>query len=415
MSAQKGFSSHIIRLYVLGASSLFIFLMYAFHAGTMLTENALLERRVNMVAPFHFERFQTGELGVIAVDPLLTIYDSHDALPKHILSKVNPDWTGSMQLLLEDDREYQIVATRLDISGQSTIVYAIENSNAVEWNDTKLIVIELIIGLIGLIVLVLTMLYMIRAARRIAAPFLSIAKTLENESSDDFGNIQPNGETSLELVQITAALNNYRARLAKLLLREKSFTQYISHELRTPMMIIKGAISNARRNGGSGSEITLDRIEKATADMEDLTQTFLMLARDSSHTQDTRIDKGFIESISRLVEPSMADNGIAFRWQLVDPVVLNADALLVKSVILNLLKNAIACSINGNINLFISESGLQVIDDGIGLDRKPVEYEGFGIGLILVQDICEKYGWHFELKNNADNGCTASLTFDVET
>ena len=77
----------------------------------------------------------------------------------------------------------------------------------------------------------------------------------------------------------------------------------------------------------------------------------------------------------------------------------------------NLLKNAINCSVEGKVDLFISPEGVEVIDNGVGLDAKPRGYEGFGIGLNIVRDICEKYHWQFTIKNNVGDGCTATVIF----
>ena len=80
-------------------------------------------------------------------------------------------------------------------------------------------------------------------------------------------------------------------------------------------------------------------------------------------------------------------------------------------VLQNLLKNAIACSENGRVTLLVNEYQIEVIDDGLGLDTKPRGYEGFGIGLVLVRDICRKYNWQFSLENNLGKGCTAKVAF----
>lgn len=412
MSKVRTFSSKIIQIYVIGVSALFLFYMYAFHAGTMLTENALMERRINTVAQFHFTRFEAGENGIIAIDPLLTLYDDRAKLPREIRSNIPQNWTGSMQVLLENEDEFQVVARKVSIDEMDKIVYAVENSNAVEWDDTKLILIEVSIGLFGLTLFMLTMLYLINAAKRIASPFLYIAQKLETELPNHFDNIDPPGEKSMELEQITQSLNTYRARLCAQLKREKSFTRYVSHELRTPMMIIKGVISSARKKSYRQPDASLKKVETATQQMQELTQTFLMLARDESpKNEETYVDGEYVNMICKELDNTIKNNQIHFCWQLNTPFRLECQALLLKAVILNLLKNAFSHSINGNVNLFVSESGVDVIDDGTGLDNKPDDYEGFGIGLTLVKDVCAKYGWQFQLIDNKSQGCTASVAF----
>jgi len=77
--------------------------------------------------------------------------------------------------------------------------------------------------------------------------------------------------------------------------------------------------------------------------------------------------------------------------------------------------NAINCSHDGKVSVFLSQSKLEVIDTGVGLNSKPRGYEGFGVGLQIVKDICDRYDWCFDIKNNSDLGCTTTVIFDQLT
>lgn len=414
-SKAKSFSSKIIQIYLIGASVLLAFYMYAFHAGVLITENTIIERRLNMVAPYHFSQLKQDSQAVITIDPLLTLYQDHAVLPNYIKSKISPEWTGKTKILLDDEREFQIAAQRRNVDGISSIVYAVEDSNAVEWDDYKFILIEITLGSIGLLLFCITALYMVRAAKRIAAPFLLVADKLSTDSASNFGQIQTSGEQSIELAQIVTALNSYRARLQVQIEREKSFTRYVSHELRTPMTIIKGALSNLKRDLAGASNKSVDKISKAGDQMQSLTQTFLLLARDGDvHSSSTEVNDALLERINADLQDDIRANQVDFKWQLSSPFILPAHPQLFEVVIINLLKNAFASSVDGKVTLMAGAKGIDVIDNGLGLDAKPRGYEGFGIGLVLVQDICDKYGWQFSLHNNLEAGCTASITFALE-
>lgn len=421
MSQARGFSNNIIRIYFYGASVLLAFYLFAFHAGILMTENSLIEKRINIVAPHHFQQFVTTEKNIIAIDPLLTIYREHRLLPAHIQSKVQPTWTGAAQLMLDDDQEFQLLAQQLELDGQQHIVYA------VEWDDTRFILTEVALGLIGVLLFLITTGYMIRAARRIASPFLQVAEQLEREKISQFNTISPVGEETRELSQIVAALNRYRVRIKKQIEREQSFTRYVSHELRTPMMIIRGALSNLRRAASQGEATSsasssnkssvkaIDKITLATKQMEELTHTFLLLAREEDlDAKTTTIDDNYMLQLSKDLAHSIQANEIEYRWQLHRSFELKANPQLCKAVIHNLLKNAFACSVGGKVSLLINEQTIEVIDNGVGLDAKPRGYEGFGIGLVLVQDICDKYGWQFSLHNNETQGCCAKILMHID-
>lgn len=146
--------------------------------------------------------------------------------------------------------------------------------------------------------------------------------------------------------------------------------------------------------------------------MEQLTQTFLLLARDEDNAQaQCELSDSFIDNIHQNLSKRIVSNNVDYQMQLQSPVILAAEPILVRSLISNLLLNAINCSINGTVTLMVSQRGINVIDNGVGLNKKSRGYEGFGIGLNVVQDICKKYQWQFSLVNNETQGCTATVTF----
>ena len=213
-----------------------------------------------------------------------------------------------------------------------------------------------------------------------------------------------------ELVLIVEALNTYRSALALQLQKEKSFTRYISHELRTPMTIIKGAISNIRQKQPNVEPTLIDKVERATDQMEALTQTLLLLARDTDLDRDiTEVNRTFIAQICDDLSHTITSHRINFSWQLSQTFTIHCNPLLFKVILLNLLKNAFACSIQGNVELRIEREDATLVDDGVGLNAKPRNYDGFGMGLTLVEDICRKYGWIFAIENNATKGCCVLL------
>lgn len=210
------------------------------------------------------------------------------------------------------------------------------------------------------------------------------------------------------------AINSYRARLALQIQREKAFTRYVSHELRTPMMIISGTVSNIRRQSGENLTSPTAKILKAVGQMQNLTKTFLVLARDGElDKEQTPIDESLLMQVGDELHDVIIANQIDFKWQLQSSFTLDVNPQLFKALIFNLLKNAFACSVEGEVILVINDQQIDVIDNGLGLDSKPRGYEGFGIGLVLVEDICRKYNWRFSIANNVDSGCTATINLEA--
>lgn len=407
---RQEFSTLIIRIFLIGAGLMLFFYATFFRLSVMKTENMVIERRMNLVAPHHFQLYQQGQIGPIVIDPLLTLFDRYDDLPPMVKSKVKSDWVGSTHMTFDDDTELQLLSAQIDTPSGAKIVYALENSDAVEWSDSNFLLFELILLASGMLLFLLVCLYIIKTVKRITTPLNDVAMKLAKADAEDFSPFHINLDSTFEFARVVGAINAYKAKQAELLKREQSFTRYISHELRTPMTIIRGALSNLRRQAIDSKY--LDKIDDASEQMASLTNTFLLLSRDGQiDAEKTLIDDEFLAQIQEELQDKITANDVEFYWQLQRPFTLNAHPVLLKVTLQNLLLNAINCAFQGKVVALVDSHQINVVDNGIGLGDKPRGYEGFGIGLVLVRDICDRYGWRFELGDNPQGGCTATIVF----
>ena len=408
----KPMLNKIIQVYLLGATALLMFYCAILNHSILYAENQNSERRLALVAPYHFALFNQDSASIIKINPMLKIYDQYDILPTLIKRRLHKEWQGSINFHFEDDSEFGVFAQKIMTSKGQRIVYAVENIDAIEWDDVSFAIFQLIIFGLGLLIFIISVLVSIKMARRISMPFTNLAIQLENNKNESYAPLTVEGEPSLEIMQTLKGVNSYRSRIQDAFIREKAFTRYISHELRTPMTVIRGAVSVLRLLKNEKSNKQCNRIDMAVIEMEHLIHTFLLLARDEDLSGlNSFISKEYIRNLIIDIEPTIKANQVEFHQQLQCEFNIAAQSLLFSAVIKNLLKNAINCSIAGNVDLFISPERIDVIDNGVGLDAKPRGYEGFGIGLNIVRDICEKYHWQFSIKNNESKGCTASVIF----
>ncbi|MET0125436.1 MAG: HAMP domain-containing sensor histidine kinase, partial [Pseudomonas caspiana] len=88
----------------------------------------------------------------------------------------------------------------------------------------------------------------------------------------------------------------------------------------------------------------------------------------------------------------------------------------------NLLRNALHYTDQGFITLTLQQEGFLVEDSGVGIPEEKREAmfepfvrgneqrgEGLGLGLSLVQRICENQGWSVSLSPMEPNGCRFSV------
>ena len=161
-------------------------------------------------------------------------------------------------------------------------------------------------------------------------------------------------------------------RVRRFVDREKQFTRDASHELRTPVTVIKGAVEILKRQPVSEERSVrrpLKRIERSVANMEHIIEAFLWLAREEA-TEDTGqhcdLETAVQEAISQL-KPLFNEKPVELVYVAEDRMTLPAPAALVQAVIVNLIKNAFHHTTEGRITVHICKGHLTVSDTGAGI------------------------------------------------
>ena len=223
------------------------------------------------------------------------------------------------------------------------------------------------------------------------------------------------GNAPAEVIRLVNSLNDNRKKVAELLERERSFTRYASHELRTPLTVVKGVASLM---DVSSEKVFLERQKQrllsAATGMNDVIDTLLNLAREERDDNliPVRLTREMVEQIYADHSALLRGKTVACEVQLKKDITVNAPETVMRILLSNLIRNAMAYTESGSICVYIEQEELSVVDTGPGLQQCCNKVEGFGQGLLIVNDICRKYGWSFELNDNGDApGCTAKVIF----
>ncbi|MDD0844706.1 sensor histidine kinase [Pseudomonas sp. Gutcm_11s] len=225
-----------------------------------------------------------------------------------------------------------------------------------------------------------------------------------------------------EVGQLAASFDTTLGLLRRALMRERLFTSDVSHELRTPLMVLASSCELLLESPGL-DERGRDRVRRmvaATEEMRGLVQTFLLLAR-SRQDEGIASQTSLREVADALVEqwrPSIEAKGLRFDYRPQQAGTGLYNGPLLRSVLGNLLRNAWHYTEQGHIILSLGEQGFMVEDSGVGIPAAEREAmfqpfvrggaargEGLGLGLSLVQRICESQGWSVELSDAEPRGC----------
>lgn len=234
-----------------------------------------------------------------------------------------------------------------------------------------------------------------------------------------------------EVGALATAFDNTIGKLQQALQREVLFTGDISHELRTPLMIIKSSCDLLAEKGNLDdfSSQRLAMVRKAADEIQQLVAAFLALAR-GRETNLVKISLAAVVRDGRAHWEQLAvAKGISFEIQgeigETRAGLLEFPEVLLRTVINNLVRNAIQYTMDGAVTLHLRPDGFMLCDTGSGIAAaeknevfKPyyrgenIERTGIGmgLGLSLVQRICEREQWTIHLEDNLPNGCCFTVT-----
>jgi signal transduction histidine kinase len=263
-------------------------------------------------------------------------------------------------------------------------------------------------------------------AGRIIAPVTELVKRVAERSPEADPPPPLADAFPWQEVQLLAAdFDTYLQRLHDFIERERLFTGDVSHELRTPLAVIKGAtellLSDPDLDPRSRQRIA--RIDRAVAEMGEISGALLALAREQDgtplHPGECDAEVVAREVIERYRALSLGKN-LRLTLEVEAKPRVDADHAVLAMVLGNLLRNALNFSESGEIFVRLEAEAIRVEDSGHGVDEETVAQlfrpyvrgensKGAGLGLSLVQRLCERQGWEVSLANRAEGGAVAVL------
>lgn len=213
-----------------------------------------------------------------------------------------------------------------------------------------------------------------------------------------------------EFNQLNSALNVMTNKLKIDFLKQKEFTENASHEMQTPLAIIKTSIStlmqSERLNSVEINELAV--IESVVKKLSSLNKTLLLLTK----IENQQFSKNELVNINEVVLNSLqqyADfikiKNIRVTLNLNSKLLISMNPMLADILISNLIKNAIRHNFEGG-EIFIStnENKISVLNSGEVLSINPDDMfirfkkndgsiDSLGLGLSIVKTILELYNY----------------------
>ena len=330
---------------------------------------------------------------------------------------------------------------RLAFEGRSRLVHVSERAGErlyLVFNAGQVSDLAFYFGILPLSVVLLLMYVLLfvayRWSRAALSPLVRLARELETVDFDRPGGVALHLDTvrtvaDAEVATMVDALDRFTNRLDAAIERERLFTRDAGHELRTPLAVFKGSLDLLARNPDrpSHDRRALARMRRTADDMESLLETLLTLAHEEAVATDVPVQVGDIvaEEAARLADlAEERHNRLTLREG--DALQAWAPVPAVRVVVANLLRNALAYTENGEVEISVEGRRLRVSDTGVGMSRQELARafdpfyraeagramaHGHGLGLSIVRRLTAQYGWTLQAHSSPGHGTSVEVQF----
>jgi signal transduction histidine kinase len=277
-----------------------------------------------------------------------------------------------------------------------------------------------------------------RLSQRAVSPLVDLADRLEaydplaaSGHHLDLDDLRGSGDA--EVTTMIEALDRFTRRLEAFVARERQFTRDASHELRTPIAVLRACLDLLERDATrpAADRASIDRMRRTVTQMQSLIETLLLLAREDelrSVIEDVSINSVVAEQIDVLAELAR-ETGNRVALETHSQLGVRAPSRLVAVALGNLLRNSLNYTRDGVVEVVIGARSVRISDSGSGMSPADLErvFEpfyrgesgasnsgssgGFGLGLAIVRRLVLQFGWSLTVASEVGKGTRVDVDF----
>jgi two-component system, OmpR family, sensor histidine kinase TctE len=274
-------------------------------------------------------------------------------------------------------------------------------------------------------------------------PLERLGEAIADRSPDDLRPVTT--DTPEEVQPLVEAINLFMGRLQTALDALRNFTGNASHQLRTPLAVVRTQLALIDRSTGPEEAATAsDKARTALERAERVLSHLLVLARVDASAGEAQLSSVDLVAVAKEVTsemvPSALTQDIDLGFEGPEAAEVAADPILLAELLRNLVSNAIAYAGRGAVvTVRVVTKGqdavLEVEDNGPGLTPDQIaaavqsgrgvprplpqlakgQANGMGLGLAVAVEIANLFKSNLRLeKARAGSGLLASIAFETE-
>lgn len=254
-------------------------------------------------------------------------------------------------------------------------------------------------------------------SKQIWKPFTDTLQKLKQFDLNSASVIHFSETDIREFAQLNTVLTKLIDNNIRIYKQQKEFAQNASHELQTPLALLKTKIDLLIQDPTLSPEQRniIDALDNSVSRVTRINKNLLLLAGIENKTYESKeIDLALVvKTLTEVFKDFAEDKACHISVNIDERFEIKANESLAEILISNLISNAVRhCSAGSSIAVSLNNRVLSVSNDGeFGLNEAKLfqrfistnsKNPGTGLGLAIVKEICDKYNWQvrYVFENN---------------
>jgi signal transduction histidine kinase len=380
----------------------------------------------------------------VGIDPFISedssdVFGSFNILKEEFISlerietDENINHIEVAERMIEDEEiTYRVLNYSFLVDGQKYLLEVGKSLASIHYarqNITRVILIFLVL------IILITLLTDLQYTHLLLRPLDKISRKLKGISRPELFDRTEVRTTTTDFHNLDNALRELMENIDQLFRKEKEITVNISHELLTPVSVLRSKLENLLLSGNADAEMP-EKIEeslKTLHRLQSLVNSLLMIARIESHQylrEDNFPVQDVLIEIIEEIRPIAEDKEILITEEyLHDFQFRQANRALIFSMLYNVVNNAVKNTPAGGaitIRSYFHQQKFNVTisDNGRGMTREQMvnlfsrfksrvnpAQDGTGIGLAISKTIADFHGISVSVTSEPEKGTTFFFIF----
>lgn len=372
------------------------------------------------------------------------IYSSNSQIRGCLNDKDFNNWqylNAKLNFLQSNDATFEYETTN-PLFKNKTLVYGKKLSNnlsvlvttSLEPLDSTINILASQLIYVTIVVLLLSFLVSYFISKKISKPIIKINENAKQLMKNNYKTKFITDSNIKEINELSETLDKTALELAKTENLRRELLANVSHDLKTPLTMIKAYAEMAKDLNNKNEKKRHDNLEviiEETDRLNLLVNDILELSKVQSNVNKLNIEQfnliDLIQTILKRYNYLETNENYIFNFEYETNNIVKADKQRIEQVLINLINNAINyVGENKTITIKVENTNkgtkIDVIDYGKGIDKKDInliwdkyykvdktysrETNGTGLGLSIVKNILENHNFEYGVHSEKNKGTT---------